>query len=222
MIGYLETHPSVGAVTAKLLNPDSSTQYYYHRKFPNFFSFVASVLEHYLKINTPLANNFFMRNQKFEKETEIDQAAGTVLLLKKDIIKNIGGLFDEHFPLFFNDTDLCLRIKKAKFKLILLPHVKVIHYRGQSTNLLNPYVLREELFVSMLYYFKKHKQFFSYILAKISLLILLSLLLLATIAGFYKNYLGTPIKSKNQSLINQLKILKTIFFEKRQISPFLN
>lgn len=220
MISYLKSHPDAGAVTSKLINPDGTTQYYYHRKFPNFFYFVASVLEHYFKINTILARNYFMLDDKFEKETEIDQAAGTVLMISAKTTKEIHGLFDNRFPLFFNDTDLCLRIKKAGLKIILLPNVKVMHFRGKSTDLLDPFVVREELFISMLKYFRKHRMYLSYFLVKVTLIPLLISLTISTLLGLTESYLGAKAKNRVESIQKQFKILLSVILELPQISPF--
>ena len=220
LINHLDTHSDVGATTAKLLNPDGSIQYYYHRRFPSFLSFNSSILEHYFKINTSLAKNYLMLDEKFDKEIEIEQAATTALAIRKDLLKNIGRLFDNHFPLFFNDTDLCLRINKAGFKIMLLPQAKIIHFRGRSTDLLDPYVLREELFLSMLYYFRKHKQILDYLLTKITLLIFLIFVLSVSSIGILKSYLGTAIKDRRVSLQKQTQIINSVIFEKPKVSIF--
>lgn len=220
MVNYLKTHSDVGAVTSKLVNPDGTTQYYYHRRFPTFFSFAASLLKNYFNISTKLAEDYFMLNEKFVKETDIEQAGGTVLMIPVTTIQKIHGLFDNRFPLFFNDTDLCLRIKKTGLKIILLPDVKVIHFRGKSTDLLDPFIIREELFVSMLKYFRKHKMYLSYFLAKVTLIPLLMSLAISTLLGLTESYLGAKAKNRVESLQKQFKILLSVILELPQISPF--
>jgi len=215
LIDYLKTHPRVGAASAKLINPDGSVQYYYHRRFPTFLFFAASFIEHYFKIQNPLSKSYFMLDEKFNRTIEIDQAAGTVLAFKKAIVKKIGGLFDEKLPLYFNDTDLCQRLKQNDLKVVVVPKAQVIHYRESSTKQLDPNMILEELFLSMIYYFHKHRQYISYILAKITLSLLLGLTIFATSTGLIKSYFKIPITNKKLSLINQKKMLTQIIWEKR-------
>gem|GEM_PF-4316141 len=40
MIEFLQKNTHYGATTCKLLNLDGSTQYYIHRRFPNFLKLV--------------------------------------------------------------------------------------------------------------------------------------------------------------------------------------
>jgi len=220
LVNYLKNHPDAGVATSKLQKPNGSTQYYYHRQFPTFLSFVSSVLQHYFSLVSPIARKYFMLDSKLDRETEIDQAAGTAFATKKEVISKIGGLFDDKLPLFFNDSDFCKRVKNRSLKVILLPQASVVHLGGKSTDLLDPYILREELFVSMLYYFRKHRQYLSYLLAKSSLFFLLLFLLLLTITGILKSYFEVPIDKISSSLAKQTKIFLAVIIERRQVSKF--
>jgi GT2 family glycosyltransferase len=63
---------------------------------------------------------------------EVDQPMGTFLLLRREVIAQIGTL-DEDFPIFFNEVDWCLRCKRAGWKIYFTPDVEIIHYGGAST-----------------------------------------------------------------------------------------
>jgi len=65
--------------------------------------------------------------------------------------------FDENFSMFFNDVDLCYRIKNAGWKIYFVPDAQVLHYRGASTRKAK----RKMIWLSHLSFykfFKKHKQ----------------------------------------------------------------
>ena len=57
---------------------------------------------------------------------------GSCLMLRKETLEQIGS-FDENFSMFFNDVDLCYRIKEAGWKIYFHPDARVIHYKGAST-----------------------------------------------------------------------------------------
>ena len=64
---------------------------------------------------------------------EVDQPMGSCLLLRREVFEKTG-LLDERFPLFFNDVDLCRRIKQAGFRIAFLSQARVVHRRGASTS----------------------------------------------------------------------------------------
>jgi len=77
-------------------------------------------------------------------------------------IKKIG-FFDENFFLYFEEIDLCKRIKKNNEKIYIDDSVKIKHYGGQSINKI--YNFEIELtrnwhwMWSTFYYNKKNKSF---------------------------------------------------------------
>ncbi len=87
--------------------------------------------------------------------TEVDNASGACLLVKREVIEQVG-LLDEKIFMYSEDVDFCFRIKKAGWKIVYFPEAKIIHYSGKSSGgEFNPLSLcrRAE---SCHYYFKKH------------------------------------------------------------------
>ncbi|MFP4087437.1 MAG: glycosyltransferase [Desulfobacteraceae bacterium] len=61
----------------------------------------------------------------------VDNLSGGLVLLKEAAVRLAGGLFDPRFFLYFEDTDLFLRIKKAGFKLMVEPRAQAVHNYDQ-------------------------------------------------------------------------------------------
>jgi N-acetylglucosaminyl-diphospho-decaprenol L-rhamnosyltransferase len=57
---------------------------------------------------------------------------GCCLLLRTDVFRQIGG-FDERFFLFYEDDDLCLRMRKAGFECLFEPTANAWHVGGASS-----------------------------------------------------------------------------------------
>lgn len=55
-----------------------------------------------------------------------DWVAGMFMLFPHDRFKEIGG-FDENYFLYYEDVDLCARLKLSGYKVILFPSVSAIH-----------------------------------------------------------------------------------------------
>ncbi|WP_419177753.1 glycosyltransferase family 2 protein [Kosakonia oryzae] len=62
----------------------------------------------------------------------VDWCAGSFLGMKCSVFKHIEG-FDEHFFMYCEDIDICLRAKKAGYRLVYLPELKVVHF-SQNDN----------------------------------------------------------------------------------------
>ena len=78
---------------------------------------------------------------------------GADLFIRKKVLDEIG-LYDENFFMYYEDTDLCKRIKDKGYKLDLVSDAKIQHLEGKSTtDLLQKRKLSKK---SEFYYFKKH------------------------------------------------------------------
>ena len=62
---------------------------------------------------------------------EVDFISGAAMFIRKSVIDAVG-VFDNDFFLYFEETELSFRIKKAGFKSVILPEVKIIHLEGGS------------------------------------------------------------------------------------------
>lgn len=81
-----------------------------------------------------------------------DWVSGAALVITKKIFDNIGG-FDENFFMYFEDEDLCKRIRKRGYKVLYYPETSVLHKGGKSRRSF----LRQKLqfFKSLFFYVKK-------------------------------------------------------------------
>jgi len=59
-------------------------------------------------------------------QKKIDYVSGACMLIRKKVFEKIGFLNERYF-LFFEDSDFCLRAKKAGFKVALEPKSMIIH-----------------------------------------------------------------------------------------------
>lgn len=84
---------------------------------------------------------------------KVDFIVGADIMFRKSVLDDIG-LFDENYFMFFEESDLCYRAKKANYDIKLVKDAKIIHLEGKSTkNLLQ----KKKMFKkSEFYYFRKH------------------------------------------------------------------
>jgi GT2 family glycosyltransferase len=62
---------------------------------------------------------------------KVPNLSGGVVLLKRKAVQEAGGLFDPRFFLYFEDTDLFIRLKKAKYVLMVEPRAEAVHNYDQ-------------------------------------------------------------------------------------------
>ncbi len=91
----------------------------------------------------------------WDKKTtkEVDAVPGTAFVIRKNLFEQVGG-FDEKFFLFFEEFDLCRRVRKLRYRIVINPAAKVLHYWGESTKRRED--INEIFLKSRFYYFKKH------------------------------------------------------------------
>lgn len=155
MAAYLEDHPEVAAVTANLVAADGSPRPYVN-DFPDFLTL--------LLVTTPAgklfrraaerrANAYHMRDRLPATVAPVPQPPGACLMVRRAALN--GPLFDERFPLFFNDVDLCRRLHQWG-PIYFLPDARVIHERGEGGLKRAPETALLEGAVSAVRYFHKH------------------------------------------------------------------
>ncbi len=155
MLAFMDKHPKVGAVTPRIwLDEGKTLQSHILHPF---------TMGQYIFGFTPLGklfphNGVFKKMWKKDIEVwrskyplEVDCFAGACIMIRRKAIDNVGSL-DENFFLFFEDTDLCLRMKKAGWRLFFLPVAEIVHFAHQSPSDRLSEIYRN----SLVYYLKKH------------------------------------------------------------------
>lgn len=84
----------------------------------------------------------------------VDWLSGACLVLRRKALGQVG-LMDEHFFMYFEDTDLCRRLGRAGLSVWYWPQVGVVHHVGGSSRS-DRGRLRLELRRSCLHYFRTH------------------------------------------------------------------
>lgn len=109
--------------------------------------------------NNPISKRYFLSSWNKKNVKEVDVVPGTALVIRRKLFEEIGG-FDERFFLFFEEFDLCNRVKKLGYKIFILPSAKIKHIWGSSTKKSN-LDLKKIFKNSRFYYFRKHYGIFS-------------------------------------------------------------
>lgn len=66
-----------------------------------------------------------------EESLEVGYITGADLMVKRNVVQNVGA-FSPDFFMYFEETDLCYRIKRKGYKIMNVPQAKIIHFEGGS------------------------------------------------------------------------------------------
>jgi GT2 family glycosyltransferase len=59
---------------------------------------------------------------------EVEAVTGACLMTGRDLFLKMGGLDEKVFPVAFNDTDYCLRVRIAGWKVVCTSHARLLHH----------------------------------------------------------------------------------------------
>jgi GT2 family glycosyltransferase len=130
MAAYLDEHEDVGVCGGTLLNPDGSVQHSFGNVPSLKLELVALLSLHrfYRKIPPP-ALGIIPYNIK--NVIEVEMIVGADLMIRASLARELG-LYDETFNAYFEDADLCFRVKKKGFQVMYLPEPKITHLYSYS------------------------------------------------------------------------------------------
>jgi GT2 family glycosyltransferase len=78
----------------------------------------------------------------------------SALCLRRRALDQVG-LLDEQFPIFWNDVDLCYRLRAARWSVYFCPDAEVAHHLGASTHQARPRVIADS-HRGLIRFYRKH------------------------------------------------------------------
>jgi len=153
---FLRRHPRVGLVGSRLEDPCGLPQRSAFR-FPG----VLSELEGGLRFGpaTRLLHRQLTAPPVRHDAHRTDWVAGASLMIRRDVIGDIG-LLDEGYFLYFEEVDYCRRARRAGWECWYVPQSRVVHLVGQATGVTDtrraPARVPDYWFRSRQRYYRRH------------------------------------------------------------------
>ncbi len=145
LVACADSRPRAGAVGPLVLNGDGSFQLSYGRPFSLFSEFWQKA------VAAPLARR---RDPRRLAAREVGWVSGCCLLTRSGYFPG-GKVFDEEIFLYFDDSELCARLRKLGHEICFLPQARIVHYGGASVRTM-PARTALEYRRSQLHVYKKH------------------------------------------------------------------
>lgn len=129
LVRFLDSRPDAGAVGPLVLNEDRTLQHSWAR-FPTLWGEVIGRLDRRLESGEP--------GPETADETralgafEAQWIGGCCLMVRREAAEQIG-LLDESLFMYSEETDWCLRLRRAGWGVWVEPRAEIVHFGAQST-----------------------------------------------------------------------------------------
>ncbi len=165
IIELMSRNSDVGIIGPKLLFPDLSFQI----SFSPEIGIKGESKARKIHEDAQEKDKLSIIEQDFQEIKEVDIVVGAALFMRTNLFNLLGG-FDENFFMYFEESDLCQRVRDKGFKVLYTPHASLIHIRGHSVNKTSN-KMAVEYRRSQIYYYQKHRPSWEVLTLKIYLLV---------------------------------------------------
>lgn len=130
---FFDSRPEAAVAGPRILDGDGRLQLSARREV----SFASGLFGRTSLLTRLFPNNSLVKNQfpavaAAGDPTRVDWVSGACMAIRRGVLESVGPL-DERFFMYFEDADLCRRVREAGYEVFYLPEVEVVHHAGGST-----------------------------------------------------------------------------------------
>lgn len=162
-VAHMDSNPSVGVGGGRLIGRDGSLQPS-ARMFPTVLNDL--IVLSGLAMRHPKSRLFGRFDRTWaddEEAAEVDWVPGAYSIIRAEAL-NVTGFFDPRFFLYYEEVDLCKRLKQKGYSIWYWPDSSVMHIGGESSRQISSLELSEagaqltlwRMRSALLYYRKHH------------------------------------------------------------------
>jgi N-acetylglucosaminyl-diphospho-decaprenol L-rhamnosyltransferase len=130
LVRFLEAHPEAG-IAGSSFETGEGEEWRIAFRFPTLLSELEQGLE--LGVATRILDRWAVVRRLGTSCEAVDWISGSSMMIRPEVFAAVGGL-DENYFLFFEETDLCWRARRAGFMTWYVPESRVMHIGGASTS----------------------------------------------------------------------------------------
>ncbi len=156
LVAFLDTHPDVGIVGPKVLNPNGSLQEPCRRSearpwdVMSYFSGLARLFPDDRRFS-----GYYMGYMDENETHEAEGVSGSCMLMRSTMIEQVGYL-DESLFAYQEDADYCFRARQAGWKIFYYPEAEITHFGGEGGSKVQPFRSIWAWHRAYYLYYKKH------------------------------------------------------------------
>jgi N-acetylglucosaminyl-diphospho-decaprenol L-rhamnosyltransferase len=133
LVSLLRARPTVGLAGVRQIDEDGVMDPTM-RRFPNALrSLSVSLGGERLPLRASWLGERVLATDLYDRETVCDWTVGSFMLARKAAIDDVGGL-DERFFIYCEETDLCLRLSQAGWRVAYFPQMTIFHQSSVTSS----------------------------------------------------------------------------------------
>ncbi len=121
LLSLAEDDPSIGAVGSRILNSDGSLQ-------------EAGAVLWRDGSATHVGRGLPTGALAYSYVREVDYCSANGLLVRREAWEAVGGFDEDYHPAYYEDTDLCMAMRKHGYRVMYEPRARLRHLESQSTS----------------------------------------------------------------------------------------
>ncbi|MEQ8178562.1 MAG: glycosyltransferase family 2 protein [Amphiplicatus sp.] len=153
---FMAAHPQAGVVGPRLEHEDGEPQVSAFRYFSPMSELDWSARTGFV---SKLLKRWDVAPPHRDETRAVDWLSGAALFFRREVFEAVG-LFDETYFLYFEETDLMLRARRAGWRSWFAPEARVVHHQGKSLEAARgagaPRIAPEYWYRSRAHYFRKN------------------------------------------------------------------
>ncbi len=147
---FMDEHPDVAIAGGRLIDPDGSPQ-----NSAAAFPGIATEIGPKSLLKALFPKRFPGRMAKVSEPLDVDSIIGALMVVRMEAIRRVGPL-DEDYFFFLEETDWCLRMKRAGMRVVIVPGARIVHHQGKTAKRY-PLRAKVEYYRSLVTYMKKNR-----------------------------------------------------------------
>ena len=155
---FLDTNPAYGAAGGRLVDADGQFQRGFSvRRFPTMASFAVDLLPlDTVWPNNPVSRRYHAADLDDRVTQPVDQPAAACLMVRRAALEQLGGLDERFYPAWFEDVDLCRRLKAAGWEIAFVAEATCRHEGGVAMTTLGLTAFSRIWYKNLRRYVEKH------------------------------------------------------------------
>jgi N-acetylglucosaminyl-diphospho-decaprenol L-rhamnosyltransferase len=133
LVDWMNAHADVGIAGSLVRDADGRIQGS-ARRFPGFTTSIAGRASWLTRLcpGNPLSRMNVLTGPGVTAPVDVDWVSGASMMVRRDAFVAVSGM-DEGFFLYWEDADLCLRLKRAGWRTVYCPLASITHLCGRSS-----------------------------------------------------------------------------------------
>lgn len=166
------------------------------RRLPTLWSLIfEATLVNQLWPGNPVNRRYRCLDADYSQPQEIEQPAGACLAVRRTMWDKLGGFDEQFFPVWFEDVELCKRLRDQGGRIIYCPEARFRHSGGHSVGQLSFRDKQLYWYGNMLRYARKHFSRGEVFLLRLAIIKGMVLRMIGALFGARKTSLGESLRA---------------------------